>query len=64
MRVILVLVAIFIAVIVGTNKINQISCEARGSVMGLESQYGWRTGCMVRVRGQWIPLSNFRVVEE
>jgi hypothetical protein len=38
-----------------------IGCEVRGNAMGLPSQWGFYTDCMVQVDGKWIPLDKYRI---
>lgn len=38
-----------------------IRCEVMGNAMGLPSQWGFYTDCMVQVDGKWIPLDKYRI---
>jgi hypothetical protein len=39
------------------------SCMAKGEAMGIETQWGFYTGCMINVRGQLLPWSEVVPVE-
>ena len=39
------------------------TCRAKAEVMGMKSSWGFVQGCMIEVKpGQWVPLSNYRVL--
>lgn len=38
-------------------------CTDLTAKMDVSHSYTFWTGCMIEVRGQWIPLKNYRVVE-
>lgn len=38
-------------------------CSSRAELMQLEKSYGPLQGCMVKVRGKWLPLSAIREVD-
>lgn len=54
-----VLVCIFLV-----GALNDNSCAVQARRMGLEQEYGWSEGCMIRVNQQWVPIDNYRVVGE
>jgi hypothetical protein len=54
-----VLVILFL-VYAGSSK----SCTDTGEKIGLESDYGLWTGCMVKVQNEWIPLDKWRVIDD
>jgi len=39
------------------------SCSESASMMGLPSNYGISTGCMVKKQGAWLPLKAIRAVD-
>lgn len=39
-------------------------CSSTAEVMGKPYVYTWATGCMVKVKGEWIPLKNLRAEME
>ena len=59
---ILVLILLTISLFWGANIWVKYQCHAIGAQMKVETQYSIYTGCLVQVRGNWIPLSNYRVL--
>lgn len=44
--------------------VDSAACASRASVMGMRSQWGPLTDCMIEFApGKWIPLHNFRAVD-
>ena len=39
------------------------SCSATANEMKVAWQYNWKTGCMIDINGQWVPLSSYRVID-
>jgi hypothetical protein len=39
------------------------SCAAKGVKMSIETEWGFWTGCMINVKGQWLPWSEVIPVE-
>lgn len=42
---------------------NSASCASIGTKMGVQYRWAIMTNCMVRVRGQWVPLDSYRVLQ-
>lgn len=40
-----------------------MSCRAYGEKMVIETSWGFWTGCMINIRGQWLPSSEVVPVE-
>lgn len=40
-----------------------IPCGTIAKRMGFEHSWEFTTGCMINVRGQWVPLENYKVLE-
>ncbi len=38
-------------------------CTAKAKAQGLECQFGFFTGCMVKIDGRWVDYKKWRVVE-
>lgn len=43
--------------------LSAVSCEKKAKMMGLPSDYGWWTGCMVQVGERYAPISYIRIVD-
>lgn len=39
------------------------SCDSRGSQMGLETSWYPSTGCLIKVKGSWIDIDHYRVMQ-
>lgn len=39
------------------------TCRARGAALGLETQWGYWTGCLVTISGQTLPMSEVIPIE-
>jgi hypothetical protein len=50
----LLLAALFGAIVVD---LSGYTCYARTKMMGLEAEHSIATGCMVKVSGQWLPVT-------
>lgn len=35
-------------------------CKQKGKIMGFETYWSLSTDCMIKVKGQWVPLENYR----
>lgn len=53
---------IFLGVIFACNAGSRASCNATSTVMKLEHQYGFWSGCLVRVDDQFIPIEQYATV--
>lgn len=42
----------------------QASCTSIAAEMKVPVRFGLFTGCMIQVKGDWIPLENYRVFGE
>jgi hypothetical protein len=40
-----------------------IQCNKRAKLMGLQSDYGMWTGCMVKVEDRYAPINYIRIVD-
>lgn len=38
-------------------------CSTQAQFMGKQSDWGLMTGCMIKHKGEWIPLEKYRVVD-
>ena len=45
-----------------TYTIESMQCSAVATEMGVPYKYGLFTGCLVKVEGKYIPLTNYRVM--
>jgi len=43
---------------------DRIQCHAKADKMGFESNYTISTDCMIKVKGTYVPIDNYRVVTE
>lgn len=41
---------------------NKMTCETRSKMMGIESDYGLFTNCMVKIDGKWQPFNEYNTV--
>ncbi len=39
-------------------------CHNRAEMMGFDAEWGITTKCMIKVDGQWLPMSRYRVIDE
>ena len=39
-------------------------CSAKANASGIESEWGPVKGCMVKVKGRWVPYDRWRAVDE
>lgn len=53
-------VAFFLIVIGGGLWAAEYGCKAQGKQMGLETQWGVWTECMIKHKGEWRPLRSVR----
>jgi hypothetical protein len=37
-------------------------CTRKADAMGVRSSWGPIQGCMIEIKGQWVPLDNYRVL--
>lgn len=58
--ILLALLAIAICVGIGWEK---YSCNSRGQQMGFEASWRMSTGCMIKVRGAWVDVEHYRVLQ-
>jgi hypothetical protein len=42
---------------------SELSCDSKASTMGFESNYGPVQGCMIKVKGAWIPVESYRTLQ-
>ena len=56
----LLLAALFGAIVVD---LSGYTCYARTKKMGLEAEHSIATGCMVKVSGQWLPVTSIVPLE-
>ena len=56
---------LFIALLVGAIVVDMsgYTCYAKTKKMGLEAEYSIATGCMVKVSGQWLPVTSIVPIE-
>lgn len=59
----LLLAAVIFAICSGINEASAKSCRDTGKKMELEADYGWWTGCLYKVNGQWIDSDMIRVTD-
>ena len=56
----LLLAALFGAIVVD---LSGYTCYAKTKKMGLEAEHSIATGCMVKVSGQWLPVTSIAPLE-
>lgn len=61
--VVVVVSAIAALFIVPGYALESASCKKKARMMGLESDYGWMTGCMVQVGDRYAPIGYIRIVD-
>ena len=49
-------------IIFGAHLSSQHACSKKSQMMGLQSDYGWWTGCMVKVGDRYFPRESIRLV--
>ena len=56
---------LFIALLVGAIVVDMsgYTCYAKAKKMGLEAEHSIATGCMVKVSGQWLPVTSIVPLE-
>jgi hypothetical protein len=60
----LTILAVVVGGVIGlTTWLGGISCQATAAIMQVPYYYSYQTGCMIQVYDQWLPLSNYIVVE-
>jgi len=42
--------------------IDKTSCTKKSELIGLEFNYGWWTGCMVKIDNKWQPFNEYNTV--
>ena len=50
-------------VVLLTHGCGSIECETKADKMGLPHDYGMVQGCMVKVKGAWVPIESYRVID-
>jgi hypothetical protein len=54
----------FLAFIVwGCAQLDKTSCASRAQSMGFPYSWGMLQQCMIHVRGQWIPIESYKVLQ-
>jgi hypothetical protein len=43
--------------------VENFECSSKAKVMGVEFNYGASSGCMIKKKGQYVPIENYRVTE-
>jgi len=56
-------IAIFVAAIAMATGCESVACENKARLMGLQSDYGVLTDCMVKTEKGWIPIENVKVLQ-
>lgn len=42
--------------------LDEHSCKSKADKMGLEYDFAPGSGCMIKVDGKWLPMSQYRVL--
>lgn len=63
LTVLVAIVVLTFLVVVVVWPINWYSCHSRAEKMGFQAEWGPVTGCMIQVRGEWVPLEKYRVID-
>ena len=56
----LAVIFLFFGIIYGCE---EASCENKSKMMGFKYNYAANQGCMIKVKDQWIPINQYRVLE-
>lgn len=44
--------------------VHSTRCSSQAKMMGTEHDYALFQGCMIKIKGKWIPLQNYRNIED
>ena len=45
------------------NVVNLFQCQSASLRMNKPTDFGWLTGCFVKVQGEWVPIKQYRVID-
>lgn len=55
---------VLVGVLTANHVIESIACSNKAKMMGLPSDYGFTTGCMVKVGDRYAPIGYIRIVDD
>jgi hypothetical protein len=57
-------VAVLVALLVwGMANVDRAACKSQAAQMGFQQSWGMLQGCMIQVRGQWLPIGNYKIIQ-
>lgn len=59
----LLIILCIVGILIASAVMPSVTCENTAKEMGLEWRWGWTTSCMVKHKGQWMPLKSVRSVD-
>lgn len=57
------IIGVIVGIGAGVSHLLGMECLARGAKMQIETHYSFSTGCMINIRGAWLPWSEVIPVE-
>lgn len=58
------LTAVILGIMIGGfYMVSRYECSSKGELMGLQTDFGLYTGCMINIKGQWLPWTSVVPVE-
>lgn len=58
------IMAVFLVLVGLVYWTHSVKCENVAEKMGVPHSFAWFQGCLIQVKGKWIPLQNYREFAE